>query len=84
MIVLYWCFRRIVLEMSSPSEADVHIFRVAIAIQFPHSGHRHRAPAAVVEVGAVEVGGPLVSILHPIKLPVAVQRHYSSMLVGVA
>ena len=74
-IVLYRNVRRIVFEMSTQSEANVHIHGVAIAVQFPQSRHRHFLPRRIVEVGAEEVGRTLVGVGHPIEFPLPVERH---------
>ena len=67
-VVLAWH-----VEMSAPGETYVHIDRVAVAVHFPDARYGEVFPLRVVEVGAEEVGGSLVGILHPVKPPVAVQ-----------
>ena len=76
----WWLF----VEVSAPGEARVHIFGIAISVEFPHTGHRHLSPLRVVEVGFVEVGGSLVGILHPVEFPCAVEREKSCRLAHVA
>ena len=73
-IILCRHFRRIVFEMSSPCEAHVYIFRVAISVQFPHSRHFHRLPIGVVESHLVEIRWSLVCVLHPVEFPLTFKR----------
>ena len=65
---------RTILEMLAPGIACIDIDRVAIAVEFPHSGHRHRAPRRVVIVRAEKVAQGVVGILLPMKMPHTVQR----------
>ena len=48
MVVFQRHLRRIVLEMSAPGEADVQVYRVAIAVEFPYSRHADGLPCRVV------------------------------------
>ena len=52
----------------------VHIDGHTVAVQLPVAGHGNGAPAAVVVVGAEEIGRPLVSIGDVVKRPWAVRR----------
>ena len=74
MVVLCRHHRRIVLEVSAPSESYVHVFGVAEAVQLPDARHAHVFPRCVVIVGAEEVGRTLVGVLHPLEAPVALDR----------
>ena len=61
------------VEVSAPCEADVHIERVAIAVEFPVARHRHHGPRRVIKRRQIEVGGPLVGVLHPLEFPQTVE-----------
>ena len=54
MVVFQRHLGRVVLEMSAPSEADVHVYRVAIAVEFPYSRHADGLPCRVVIAGFEE------------------------------
>ena len=54
MVVFQRHLRRIVLEMSAPGEADVHVYRVAITVEFPYSRHADGLPCRVVIAGFEE------------------------------
>ena len=64
----------VVFKMSAPGKAYVHIFRVAIAVQFPDGRYLHGVPSRVVKGGREEVGRTLVSIFYPFKYPCTVER----------
>ena len=70
--------------VAAPGKADVHVLRVAVAVQLPDAGHWHRAPRRVVVVGTEEVGGPPVGVLHPSESPRSVEREEVLRLLGVA
>ena len=74
MIVLNGNFRRIILEVSAPGEPHIHILRVTIAVQFPHTRDGHRRPPLLVVVQTVEIRGTLVGTFHPEEMPCAVDR----------
>ena len=74
MIVLDWHGRRLLIEMSAPGKAYVHILRLTIAVEFPDARNRNRAPMRVIEVGKIEICWALVGILHPLELPYSVKR----------
>ncbi len=74
MVVLDGYFGGIVLEVSAPSEADIDVLRVAVAVDLPDTGHAHGLPCAVVVAGSPETGGTLVGIGHPVEFPVALDR----------
>ncbi len=65
---------RVVAEVVAPRVTHVDIDRIAVTVQLPHGGHLHRVPRGVVVVGAVEIGGTPVGVLHPVELPSAVER----------
>ena len=80
MIVLCRNFRRVVLELITPSIAGVYINRIAITVQFPHSGNLQIIPAFVIETYFPEVGRTLVGIAYPREFPGTVQSHVISRL----
>ena len=73
-VVFHRHLGRVVLEVSSPCESDVHVDGVAETIEFPHSRHGHASPSPVVEVLGKEVGGPLVGVLHTKEFPHTLER----------
>ena len=75
MVISCRYLRRVVPELVAPGIAHIHVNRVAEAVQFPHAGHGHVAPAFVVEIGFPEVGRMLVGIVHPEEFPGTVQGH---------
>ena len=80
MIVLCRNFRRVVLELITPSITGVYINRIAITVQFPHSGNLQIIPTTVIETYFPEVGGTLVGIAYPREFPGTVQSHVISRL----
>ena len=66
MIVLDWHGRRLLIEMSAPGKAYVHILRLTIAVEFPVAGNRNRAPMRVIEVGKIEICWALVTYLFSV------------------
>ena len=75
MIIFHRYLWRITLKLVHPAVANVHIERIAIAIELPNARHWHLSPSAIIVAHLVEVRRPLVCILHPKELPSAVQRH---------
>ena len=73
MVVFQWHLGRVVLEMSAPGEADVQVYRVAIAVEFPYSRHADGLPCRVVIAGFEEARRPLVGSFGKVKLPRSVQ-----------
>ena len=43
-IILRWHFWWHLIEMPTPSEAHIHVFRITIAVQFPDTRNRHCLP----------------------------------------
>ena len=81
MVVLRRHVERVLpVELIAPCKTDIDIFRVAEAVEFPHSRHLHRLPIGVVQVGFVEVRWALVGIGHPKKFP----RSFECQVVGRA
>ena len=68
-------FGRIIPEAVAPRITYIDILRIAISVQLPQTRHRHRGPAAVIEIGTEEIGRPLVGIFNPIEFPWAVECH---------
>ena len=70
-------FRRhvggIVLKMAVPGVAVVGVDRVPVAVELPDSGHRHCAPAGIVEFDGLEAAFALGVAVKPAEFPGAVQ-----------
>ena len=64
----------LLVEMSAPAEAYVHIFRITESVHLPDARNIHGLPVGVVEVNLVEIGRALVGILYPVELPGSVER----------
>ena len=60
--------RRLLVEMSAPSEAYVHIFRITESVHLPVAWNIHGLPFGVIKIFLVEVGRTLVGVLHPLEL----------------
>ena len=80
MIVLDGHLRRVVLELVAPGVANIHIDRIAKAVQFPHAGDGDVVPTFVIVAHTPEVGRASIGILHPEELPDAVQCHETGRL----
>ena len=74
MIILDWNSRRLLIEMTTPSEAHVYILRIAVAQHFPVAWHLDVVPLRVIEVCLVEVGRTLIGVSYPLELPCTVER----------
>ena len=61
-------------EALTPAEAHVHVLGIAISVHFPDARHGHGVPAAVIQVGLVEIIATTLGILRPVEFPVALQR----------
>ena len=70
---------RIVFIMSTPGVSYIHIYRVAISVQFPHARHRHCVPAACIIIGPVEICRTGVPVLIPVEIPCAVEHELESV-----
>ena len=79
MVVLDGHLWRIVLEMTAPRKSHIHIFRVAIAVQFPDTRHRHVHPVLRIIVHTEEIRWPLIGMFHPEEAPSTVQRQTISL-----
>ncbi len=64
---------RIVLVVTSPGVADIHIQRLAKAVQLPKARNRHRVPLRIVVADGLEAACADIRILVPFKTPDAVQ-----------
>ena len=74
MIIFNGYLRWVILEMTAPGKAHIHVLRVTEAVQFPHPGDRHRRPSFLLIIGTVEIRRTLVGMLHPEETPGTVQR----------
>ncbi len=75
MVVLDGNVGRIVFVAVAPGVAHVHVDGVTVAVELPYGRHHDFVPAAVVEIGAPEIGWALSCVLHPIEFPFAVKAH---------
>ncbi len=69
MIVLVWNLRRIAFELVAPGVSVVHIYCVAIAVEFPHAGHGHHTPVFVVKSLFPEIHGSVGGVVYPVEFP---------------
>ena len=65
---------RLALETAQPGIADVHIYRIAVSVQFPETRQGHPAPACLHVFGIPEAHGALVGAAHPAEAPVSRKR----------
>ena len=84
MVIFHGHKGRIVLEISLPGIAQIHIKRVTIALQFPYTRHGHHVPSLVVVVCTIEIRGAHTHLLYPVKFPKSVERHIITRRTGVA
>ena len=61
--------------MFAPRVAYIDVERVAMAVQFPYTGHGHCSPRPVVVVRLPEVGGSGVGMAYPVEFPHPVEGH---------
>ena len=73
-IVLLRYVRRVVFEVAAPCVTYVHIERIAVSVQFPHSGNRHRPPFGVIERQGLESDSSFCDRTIEREFPVSVQR----------
>ena len=66
---------RIVLIMAPPRITDIHIKRIAEAVELPDAGNGHIRPSRIVEFAFPEVCLTDVGVLNPFKLPYSVDGH---------
>ena len=64
----------LLVEMSAPAKAYVHIFRITESVHLPDARQIHGLPFGIIKIFLVEVGRTLVSISHPVELPGSVER----------
>ena len=64
----------LLVKMSTPAEAYVHIFRITESVHLPDTWQIHGLPFGIIKIFLVEVGRTLVGISHPVELPGSVKR----------
>ena len=64
----------LLIEMTAPAEAYIHIFRITESIHLPVAWNIHGLPFGIIKIFLVEVGRTLVGISHPVELPGSVER----------
>ena len=74
MIVILRYVRRVVFEVAAPCVTYVHIERITVSVQFPHSGNRHRSPLGIIERQGLETDSSFSDRTIEREFPVSVQR----------
>ena len=64
----------LLVKMSAPAKAYVHIFRITESVHLPVAWNIHGLPFGIIKIFLVEVGRTLVCISHPVELPGSVER----------
>ena len=59
----------LLVEMSTPAETYVHIFRITESVHLPDARQIHGLPFGIIKIFLVEVSRTLVGISHPVELP---------------
>ena len=66
--------RRIFLILTIPSPTYILIYRVAIAVQLPHTRNRHSIPGRIIETFSIECHRAFRYTCIPLKPPHAIER----------
>ena len=70
---------RVVPEMTAPCIAYILIYRVSIAVEFPHSGNRHIIPPLSIKIKRKKVSRALIYGLIPAEVPCTVEHEFQSV-----